>query len=370
MRKGLAVLLAAVSASLLLFGAAANADPSPRVRSGPGQGRVVLETSSRAPGKSKFPTPTPSQKPGREIDKPDDKGWWPWDWPGRIKDAVFGSIGDAINDWFKGIVQSALAPVFDLFSQTVFSTPDLSSQARLVSLWRISLAIADAALIVFAVAGGGIVMTNGGVGARLTAKELLPRLLVAALAANLSLLVVAQATTLANSIAAAIVGAGGDPRSVADQMADLVSSAFTNPFLALLGLVVVVLGLFVVAVFVLRIAALVVLVAGAPLLLVCHALPHTDHLARLWWRAMFAALAVPVAQALVLAAALRIVLSGELLGLSSSGLVDLLVVSCLLYLMFKIPLVAANAVKASSGSRTWERTKTVVVQAGKAVTAA
>ncbi len=298
------------------------------------------------------------------------RGWWPWDWPGRIKDAVFGSVGNAINDWFKGIVESALSPVFDLFSRTVFTTPDLTSQSRLVGLWRVSVGIADAALILFAVAGGGIVMTNGGVGARLTAKEVLPRLLLAAAAANLSLLALEQCIELANAVTRAVVGSGGDPASVSREMAELVSGAFTNPFLALLGLVVVVLGLFVVAVFVLRIAALVVLVAGAPLFLVCHALPQTEHLARLWWRAATAAIAVPIGQALVLAAALRIVLSGELLGLSSGGLVDLLVVSCLLYLMFKIPLLAANAVKAGAGSRNWERTKTVVVQAGKAVAAA
>jgi hypothetical protein len=308
-----------------------------------------------------------------DVARPGDKGgrgWWPWDWPGRIKDAVFGEVGDAINDWFKGIIESALAPVFDLFARTVFTTPELSSQPRLVSLWRVSLGIADAALVLFAVTGGAVVMTNGGVGARLSTKEMLPRLVTGALAANLSLLAVAQATSLANSVAQAIVGAGGDPRSVSQEMAGLVSGAFTNPFLALLGLVVVVLGLFVVAVFVLRIAALVVLVAGAPLLLVCHALPQTEHFARLWWRALLAALAVPIAQALVLAAALRIVLSGDVLGLSSGGLVDLLIVSCLLYLMFKIPLLAANAVKSNSGSRTWQRTKTVVVRTGKAVAAA
>jgi hypothetical protein len=300
----------------------------------------------------------------------DERDWWPWDWPGRVKDAVFGGVGDAINDWFKGIIESALSPVFDLFARTVFTTPDLSSQPRLASLWRVSLGIADAALILFAVTGGAVVMTNGGVGARLTVKEMLPRLLAGALAANLSLLVVAHATRLANSVAEAIVGAGGDPRSVSREMAELVSGALTNPFMALLGLVVVVLGLFVVAVFVLRIAALVVLVAGAPLLLVCHALPQTEHLARMWWRALFAALGVPIAQAVVLAAALHIVLSSDVLGLSSGGLVDLLVVCCLLYLMFKIPLLAANAVRSSSGSRTWERTKTVVVRAGKAAAAA
>ncbi len=308
--------------------------------------------------------------PDPDEDKKSERGWWPWEWPGRIKDAAFGSIGDAINDWIKGIVQSALAPVFDLFSRTVFTTPELTSQDRLLSLWRISLGIADAALILFALTGGGIVMSTGDVGTRLTAKEVLPRLLFAAVAANSSLLIVDQVTRLSNSVAGAIVGSGGDPRSVADQLAELVSGAFNNPFLALLGLVVVVLGLFVVAVFVLRIAALVVLIAGAPLLLVCHALPHTEHLARLWWRATLAALAVPVAQALVLAAALRIVLSSDMLGLSSGGLVDLLVVACLLYLIFKIPLLAANAVRSGSGSRTWSQTKTVLVNTGKAVTAA
>jgi hypothetical protein len=338
-------------------------------------GQATVNAQERKPNSTETAQPSPSPPPSEDenapLEEPEKKerGWWPWDWPGRIKDAVFGSIGDAINDWFKGIVESALAPVFDLFSRTVFTTPDLTSQPRLVSLWKVAVGIADATLILFAISGGAIVMTNGGLGARLTAKEMLPRLLLGAAAANLSLLVVAQVTRLSNSVAEAVVGAGGDPRSVSEQMAELVSGAFTNPFLALLGLVVVVLGLFVVAVFVLRIAALVVLVAGAPLMLVCHALPHTEHLARLWWRAVLAALLVPVAQALVLAAALRIVLSGELLGLSSGGLVDLLVVSCLLYLMFKIPLLAANAVKSGSGSRSWERTKTVVVQAGKAVAA-
>jgi hypothetical protein len=361
-RRPIACLFAV--AALLVSGASAKATAEPRSRTE----ESVWEHRLTA----QAPTPSPTPDRDIEIDTPKGKGrgWWPWDWPGRARDAVFGTTGDAINDWFKGIVQSALGPVFDLFARTVFSTPDLTSQPRLLSLWRVSLGIADAALVLFAVGGGAVVMINGGLNARLTAKELLPRLLIAALAANLSLLIVAQVTAIANSVAAAIVGAGGDPRSVSEEMAELVFGAFTNPFLALLGLVVVVLGLFVVAVFVLRIAVLVVLVAGAPLLLVGHALPHTEQLARLWWRATLAALFVPVAQALLLAATLRILLSSELLGLSSSGLVDLLVVSCLLYLMFKVPLAAANAVKSGSGSRTWERTKTVVVSTGKAVTAA
>jgi hypothetical protein len=320
----------------------------------------------------------PKVSPGATDSLPDtgpphsraQRGWWPWDLPGRIKDAAFGGIGSAINGWFKSIVESALTPVFDLFSRTVFSTPDLSSQARLVALWKVALGIGDAALVLFAVGGGAIVMTTGDLSATLTAKEMLPRLLISAGAANLSLVAVSTVARLSNSVADAVIGSGGNPRSISQQMTKLISGAFANPFLAILGLVVVVLGLLVVAVFVLRIAALVVLVAGAPLMLVCHALPQTDHLARLWWRAVFAALAVPFGQALVLATALRVVLSGDLLGLSSSGLIDLLVVACLLYLMVKIPLLAANSVAPGSGSRGWEKAKTVAAQAAKVVVAA
>ena len=355
------LLLALLPVACLFLTPVAAAAAGPR----PGAERGVLALAAPEPS----PSPSSQRLAAQEGTDKKGRGRWPWDWPGRVKDAVFGSIADAINDWFKGIVQAALGPVFDLFARAVFTTPDLASQPRLVSLWRLSLGIADAALVVFAVVGGGVVMTGGGVGARMTAKEMLPRLLAAALAANLSLVFVGQAARFCNSIAEAIIGAGDDPRSVSEQMAELVAGAFTSPFLALLGLVVVVLGLFVVAVLVLRIAVLVVLVAGAPLLLVCHALPQTEHLARLWWRATIAALAVPIAQALILAVALRIVLGGGFLGLSG-GLIDLLVVSCLLYLMFKVPLLAANAVKNGSGSRTWERTKTVVVQAGKAVATA
>ncbi len=44
-------------------------------------------------------------------------------------------------------------------------------------------------------------------------------------------------------------------------------------------------------------------------MLLTHALPPTDGLARLWWRGMTAALGVQVAQALVLATSMRVFFS-------------------------------------------------------------
>jgi len=77
-------------------------------------------------------------------------------------------------------------------------------------------------------------------------------------------------------------------------------------FLILLGLVVAVLAVVLLAIYVVRVALLVLLVAAAPLALVCHALPQTEGLARLWWRATIACFAAQIGQSLVLVAALRV----------------------------------------------------------------
>jgi hypothetical protein len=87
-----------------------------------------------------------------------------------------------------------------------------------------------------------------------------------------------------------------------------------------------------------------ILIAAAPLLLLTHALPQTDGLARLWWRGMTAALGVQVAQALVLATAVRVFFSSggrQALGLSVTGnLIDLLVCLCLFWMLIRIPFWA------------------------------
>ncbi len=57
-----------------------------------------------------------------------------------------------------------------------------------------------------------------------------------------------------------------------------------------------------------------------------------------------------------------------------SGLIDLLVVGCLLYLLYKVPFWALNMALTGAGSRAWGRAKASAKAAGsaaaKAVTAA
>ena len=99
---------------------------------------------------------------------------------------------------------------------------------------------------------------------------------------------------------------------------------------------------------------MLILIAGAPLLLIPHALPQTAGLARLWCRAMTSALGLQVAHALVLATAVRVFFNSggrQALGLSVTGnLIDLLVCLCLFWILIRIPFWAKDL--AFSGRRT------------------
>jgi len=152
----------------------------------------------------------------------------------------------------------------------------------------------------------------------------------------------------------------------------LAAAALQNPFLALLGLAVIVLGILVVIVYIIRVAALVVLAAAAPLLLIGHTLPQTERFARAWWRATLALLVAPVAQSLVLAAAFRVLLTSDgVLGLPiGSGFIDILVVGTLLYFLFKVPFWMLHATFSGAETRAITQAKRIGSAVTKAVSAA
>jgi hypothetical protein len=92
-----------------------------------------------------------------------------------------------------------------------------------------------------------------------------------------------------------------------------------------------------------RFAVLLVLAAAAPLALACHALPQTDPLARLWWRAFAGCLAIPVLQAFTLQAGQWMLedpahLLPELgLPMDPGAIVNMFIVIVLLWTTVKIP---------------------------------
>ncbi|MUN35358.1 hypothetical protein [Actinomadura litoris] len=264
-----------------------------------------------------------------------------------------------MNGWFTDLVSSAAKPIFEVLHQTVLGTPTLDSpqMVRPRNLWAMSQTIANTCYVLLVTAGGVWLMTGHNLpGAELTPGQLAVRLVGAFLASNLSLVLIGYGIDFANGLAGAFLQAGAgsvDPSVVADVVAGFVgtSAVPSQPFLALIGLGVVVLALCVAFVYVIRLALTMVLIAAAPLALMFHALPLTDGLARLWWRGMSGILAIQVCQSLVLATAFMLVFSetedssANLFGdLSNNDVTDLLMAACLLWLMLRIPSWVARSI--------------------------
>jgi hypothetical protein len=282
------------------------------------------------------------------IEPPTSPGLF--DLPGRVRAAV--------NDWFRELVTAALNPTLDLLGRSVLATPDVTAAGgRVRELWWASAGVANSAFVLLILAGGLLVMGHETVQTRYSVKEIAPRLVVAFLAANVSLTVVGQAIELTNGVSRALLGQGVDPAHTADTIKRLTLAPLDSGgiFLTLLTLVIAVLALALVLAYVVRVVLLTVLVAGAPIALACHALPQTDGLAQLWWRALAACLGVQVGQSLVLIAALRVFFETDrpaVLGLDGNAhLVDLLVVLCLLWVLVRIPTWAGRAVFTGRGRR-------------------
>jgi hypothetical protein len=157
-------------------------------------------------------------------------------------------------------------------------------------MWTTSLAIADSAYVLLAVIGGVIVMGHETVQTSYTAKDIAPRLVTGFLTANLSLVLISRATSLANALSAALAGDGVTPATAASAVLGILTAPLSGGgvFLVLLALAAAVLALVLAVVYVLRLMALVLLTAAAPLALACYALPQTAWAARWWWRALTA----------------------------------------------------------------------------------
>ncbi|SPT51213.1 hypothetical protein [Actinomadura madurae] len=265
----------------------------------------------------------------------------------------------AVNGWFSDLVSSAAKPVFDALHETVLGTPEMNSpqMARARNLWGVSRTIANTCYVLLITVGGVWLMAGHNLpGAELTPGQLVVRVVGAFLASNLSLIVIGYGIEFANGLAGAFLTAGAesiDPSVVADVVAGFVATSLVpgQPFIALIGLGVVVLALGVAFIYIIRLALTMVLIAAAPLALMFHALPLTDGLARLWWRGITGILAIQVCQSLVLATAFRLMFtetkdtSDDLLGAPShNDVTDLLMAACLLWVMLRIPSWVARTI--------------------------
>jgi hypothetical protein len=351
------LLVAAIAAlALLASAAAAFADPPTTTSTVPAVTQpppvtTVDQSTPPGPGIQVGP-PLPADQGtgasgGQVNGGTEGKPAW-WDIPGRVR---YG-----IDEWFRGLVTDALNPMLDLIGKTVLATPQIAGQGEVGQIWLISLGIADGLLVLFLLAAGALLMTNETLHSRYALKDALPRIVFGAIVANASLSLSGQLISFANALAGGFLAGGVDPAQASVQLKDFILGAVAGSgiFVILLGLVAAALSVVLLILFIVRATVVLLLIAAAPVMLITHALPQTDGLARLWWRGMTAALGVQVAQALVLATAVRVFFNSggrAALGLSVTGnLIDLLVCLCLFWILIRIPFWAKDI--AFSGRRT------------------
>ena len=267
-----------------------------------------------------------------------------------------------MTGFLRAVVADALNPMLRLLSDTLLSTPNPSQLPRLVELWTGSWEIVLAGYALLVAGAGILLMSYHTVQSAYTLRELGPRIVLGFCTGALSLTGASAAIEATNTITAAVLAGGVDEAAGADALAQLITSAVATGgtdqtsdglFLVVLGLVVAAVLLALLLSFIVRVALTIVLIAGAPIALMFHALPHTDGIARWWWRTFAALLAIQLVQSLTLVVGLRVLLTPGGLGLfglpTDTGFITLLVVLALLYILFKIPFWLLAAARIGHG---------------------
>ncbi|MFI6321581.1 conjugal transfer protein TrbL family protein [Nonomuraea sp. NPDC050556] len=297
--------------------------------------------------------PTPSPSPS---DRP-----LPFLPPGGSSGGIGGWIVGQINAWFADLVSAAIKPLLDLLDSTLLATPDISEGSRVFDIWKATAVIANSGFVLLATVGAIAAMGYETVQTRYAVKEVLPRLAAAILATNISFLLCGKAIEIANALSHTLLGQGFDPSRASTTLRYMILPTQSSQiFYILLALVAVILLLLLLLTFIMRAALVLLLVVAAPLALACHALPHTDGIARFWWRAFTGLLVIQVAQSLTLVLAVRIFFNqdGRLLtGVAPTGqLVNLLLAICLLVILVRIPTwISRRIFAATTGGGTITR---------------
>ncbi|WKU03442.1 hypothetical protein [Micromonospora sp. HUAS LYJ1] len=209
-----------------------------------------------------------------------------------------------ILDWLTIAILATLDALIGVISSALLITPDVTALPQVQALTGRSVFVVDTVFVLAFVAVGVLTMTSGGdERSRYTVKDLLPRLIVAIVAAHFSQLWCGMLIDLANALTTALTTGDGDHagalRAIKTHILAGQDKIAALLFVICVAIIAVLLAGTAFSVIV-RFAVVLVLTAAAPLALACHALPQTDPVARLWWRSYAGVLAVPVVQGFTL----------------------------------------------------------------------
>jgi hypothetical protein len=271
---------------------------------------------------------------------------------GWIKDLIAGLIETVLNS-LTSATQAALDWVLGLLSASVFASPDVTILPQVSYMSGRAQLVANAVMTLIVMVVGILAMSHGGVQERYSLKELLPRMLIGFLATNMAIPVVRAAISGANALTDALAGDTFTSQDSFNQIRRVITSASTDQATFLVALVMSLLALWMLVMLIItwlgRLTVLLVVAGTGPVALMCHALPQTDPVARIWWRSLFGALAVQVLQAVTLHMAVATLLSSDAilpaLGLphDPTGLFNLLITCFVLWLVIRIPKWVARS---------------------------
>ncbi len=266
---------------------------------------------------------------------------------------INGCVENAIDGFFRRIVDSALNPLLELVSQTLLTTPEPSEIPQIGVLWNQSWQLVLSLYVLVVMAAGVLLMMRETLHTQWSIRELAPRLAIGFIAGAMSMVIATTAISFANALAAAMAGDGVDSDSAATALTELATTGPQSQVFGLLLMNALVIMLVVLLLtYVVRVAITVLLIVAAPLALMCHGLPGTEGVARWWWRSFAACLAIQVVQSLTLVTALRVFLTPggwEVFGPNANGIVNLIVALALMGVLIKIPFWLLSVMKIGQG---------------------
>ena len=263
----------------------------------------------------------------------------PRKWAGDILDAVMVTIGGALIEAMRELVDWALG-LGDSSLNFVTQTPAAGSyeSATVRSLWDFSRAIVNVALAAIVMWGGFNVIVKQHIRSPYhEAMELLPRVILAALAANLTLELARVLIDLNNGFAAAVgqVGLPGYEQATTTQ------EGIAPIFMAITYGIVALLLVFQML---MRLALIDLLIVLAPVMMLLWVLPQTQGWTR-WWTNLFPITIFQQAVQMVvlrLGAALMVELTP---GSVSNALLTLLLGIAVCWLTLKVPSLLRGQVQ-------------------------
>jgi len=289
---------------------------------------------------------------------------------------VIGPMIDAIIKWFAGVIVGGLNILWDLLSATAFTTPDVTVLAEVKSIASTSLAVVNTVYVLAILWMAILVLGRDTIQSRYGPGELIPRLVIGLIGANLAMPLCSQLIGLANAVTAALTSQDITSPGSMQQMQQLVAGSLGDQsgndpadfLLLLIGLVIAVMVGVLLVQWIVRTGILIVAVGLAPIALALHGTPHTEPAAKLWWRTMLGALGTVLIQAVALHTTLTVFLSPKsdlpALGLPGNpgAVMKLLVVLCLLWSIIKVPAMMRRYVSKSSPSGVGTIVRVMLVQ--------